>query len=49
VAKNKDDIGLSILLEMDGEVFPMDNGYWTKFSIKKVEPDGIFLMELSTR
>jgi hypothetical protein len=39
VAKNKDDIGLSILLEMDGEVFPMDNGYWTKFSIKKVGPD----------
>ena len=37
--KRVDDIELSILLEMDGEVFPMDNGYWTKFSVKRVEPD----------
>ena len=25
------------LLHLDGEVFPMDNGYWTKFEVKCVE------------
>jgi len=34
----KDDkTGLDILLSMDGEIFPMDNGYWTKFEVKRVE------------
>lgn len=23
---------------MDGEIFPIDNGYWSKFEAKKVEP-----------
>lgn len=31
------DTGLRTLLELDGEVFPMDNGYWTKFEVKNVE------------
>jgi len=39
VTKIIDDIVLSVLLELDGEVFPMDNGFWTKFSVKKVEPN----------
>jgi len=39
VAKNIDVTGLSVLLEMDGEVFQMDNGYWTKISVKRVVPD----------
>lgn len=30
------DLELEILLELDGEVFPMDNGYWTKFEVHKV-------------
>lgn len=32
------DHGLETLLDMDEEIFPMDNGYWTKFEAKKVEP-----------
>lgn len=31
------DIGLEVLLSLDGEIFPMDNGYWTKFEVKLVE------------
>ena len=27
----KDDAGLNTLLDLNGEIFPMDNGYWTKF------------------
>jgi hypothetical protein len=30
---------LAVLLELDGEIFPMDNGYWTKFEAKAVEPN----------
>ena len=30
---------LETLLELDGEVFPMDNGYWTKFDAYRVTPD----------
>ncbi len=26
------------LLNLNGEVFPMDNGYWVKFEAYKVEP-----------
>jgi hypothetical protein len=29
---------LEILLQLDGEVFPMDNGFWTKFEAKLIEP-----------
>lgn len=32
-------LGLDYLLELDGEIFPMDNGYWTKFEAKKVGPN----------
>jgi len=35
--KKNSDIGLEILLELNGEIFPMDNGYWTKFDIKAVK------------
>lgn len=31
------DIGLEALLSLDGEIFPMDNGFWTKFEVKTVE------------
>ncbi len=31
----KDEIGLETLLEMDGEIFPMDNGYWTKIEARE--------------
>ncbi len=31
----KDNVGLEILLEMDGEIFPMDNGYWTKIEARE--------------
>ncbi len=30
------DIGLENLLELYAEVFPMDNGYWTKFEARRV-------------
>ncbi len=34
--KNKKDyVGLEILLEMNGEIFPMDNGYWTKIEARE--------------
>jgi len=26
-----EDVSLETLLDLDGEIFPMDNGYWTKF------------------
>lgn len=29
-------MGLEALLSLDGEIFPMDNGYWTKFEVKQV-------------
>ena len=29
---------LETLLNLDGEIFPMENGYWTKFGAKKVKP-----------
>ena len=31
-------LGLDYLLELDGEIFPMDNGYWTKIEAKEVGP-----------
>ena len=27
------DLGLETLLQLDGEVFPMDNGFWVKFKV----------------
>ena len=32
---------LHFLLQLDGEVFPMDNGYWTKFEVKLVESSSV--------
>lgn len=38
VADHKEiDHGLDTLLELDGEVFPMDNGYWVKMEARKVD------------
>ncbi len=34
----KEDASLDTLLDLDGEVFPMDNGYWTKFEASRVAP-----------
>ena len=30
--------GLETLLDLDGEVFCLDSGHWTKFEVKRVEP-----------
>jgi hypothetical protein len=35
---NTDDT-LQTLLLLDGEVFPMDNGFWTKFEAHLIEPN----------
>ena len=29
---------LETLLNLDGEIFLMDNGYWTKFEVSRVDP-----------
>jgi len=29
---------LENLLILDGDIFPMDNGYWVKFEAKQIEP-----------
>lgn len=29
---------IETLLLLDGEIFPMSNGYWTKFEVRKVSP-----------
>ena len=39
MAKKKcsiEDVSLDTLLDLDGEIFPMDNGYWTKFEAYRV-------------
>jgi len=36
---NPEDETLDTLLHLDGEVFPMDNGCWTKFEVKRVAPN----------
>ena len=36
---SKDDEVLETLLLLDGEIFPMDNGFWTKFEVYRVEPN----------
>ncbi|GAB6096428.1 hypothetical protein JCM14469_26810 [Desulfatiferula olefinivorans] len=33
------DGSLDTLLDLNGEIFPMDNGYWVKFSAKPTEPN----------
>jgi len=30
---------LDTLLDLDGENFPMDNGYWVKFNAKSINPE----------
>ncbi len=35
---SREDVSLDTLLDLDGEIFPMDNGYWTKFSASRVAP-----------
>jgi len=30
---------LDTLLNLDGEIFPMDNGFWVKFNAKTIHPD----------
>lgn len=30
---------LDTLLDLDGEIFPMDNGYWVKFNARTINPD----------
>jgi hypothetical protein len=32
------DCSLDTLLDLDGEIFPMDNGCWAKFEIKPIPP-----------
>ena len=33
MSKNKNDSGLETLLQLDGEIFPMDNSFWVKFRV----------------
>jgi hypothetical protein len=35
---SKEDTSLETLLDLAGEIFPMDNGYWTKFEAYEVKP-----------
>ncbi len=32
-------MGLETLLDLDGNIFPMDNGYWTKFESRIIQPN----------
>jgi len=34
--KELNDTGLAALLELHGEIFPMENGFWTKIEARKV-------------
>jgi hypothetical protein len=36
---SKEDETLATLLDLDCEIFPMDNGYWTKFEARRVDPE----------
>jgi hypothetical protein len=36
---SREDETLDTLLSLNGEIFPMDNGYWTKFEAYRVNPD----------
>ena len=33
------DCSLDALLDLDGEIFPMNNGYWVKFEAKAMQPN----------
>ncbi|MDQ1340752.1 MAG: hypothetical protein QG567_1910 [Campylobacterota bacterium] len=33
---------LEFLLNLDGEVYPLDSGYWVKFEAKKVQSGSDF-------
>ncbi len=33
------DFGLETLLQLDGEGFPMDNGFWVKFKVHVTDPN----------
>ena len=35
---SREDVPLDTLLNLDGEIFPMDNGYWTKINASRVAP-----------
>lgn len=37
LSTNSKDAGLDVLLQLNGEIFPMNNGYWTKIEAKIVE------------
>jgi len=39
VIDENDDSGLENLLLLNGEIFPMSNGYWTKFEVRRVVPN----------
>jgi hypothetical protein len=36
---SREDETLIGLLNLDGEIFPMDSGYWTKFEARRVDPE----------
>jgi hypothetical protein len=36
---SREDETLLTLLNLDSEIFPMDNGYWTKFEVYRVNPE----------
>ena len=35
---SREDASLGILLDLDCEIFPMNNGYWTKFEASRITP-----------
>jgi len=35
---SREGASLETLLDLNGEIFPMDNGYWTKFEASRVTP-----------
>jgi len=37
--QHNEDKGLETLLLLNGEIFPMDNGYWTKIEAYRVTPN----------
>ncbi len=34
-----EDQPLATLLHLDGEIFPMDSGFWTKFEVRRISPE----------
>ncbi len=39
MAESGIDFGLETLLQLDGEVIPMDNGFWVKFKVHVTNPN----------